>query len=180
MKISNVELTDLAKTVTEDDDWSYKFENLPKYKNGGTEIVYTIDEANVPEGYSKSVSGYNITNKHTPETTSVAGTKNWDDADNQDGKRPTSITVKLLADGVEYKTTTTDAKANWKYSFTDLPVYKSGEKIVYTIDEVNVPYYTTTYSGYDITNKYTPEVTTVTVEKYGMTITIVTILDQLV
>ena len=39
------------------------------------------------------------TNSHTPEKTEVAGEKTWDDANDQDGKRPESITVNLLADG---------------------------------------------------------------------------------
>ena len=29
-----------------------------------------------------------VTNKYTPETTSISGEKVWDDKDNQDGKRP--------------------------------------------------------------------------------------------
>ncbi len=49
-----------------------------------------------------------ITNTHIPETTEATITKVWDDANNQDGIRPTSITMQLLADGeeVEGKTVT--------------------------------------------------------------------------
>jgi len=42
-----------------------------------------------------------LTNKHEPEKTSVKVTKAWNDANNQDGVRPDSVKVKLLADGVE-------------------------------------------------------------------------------
>lgn len=41
------------QTLNEDNDWTYTWENLPKYKNG-TEIVYTADETAVPTGYEKS------------------------------------------------------------------------------------------------------------------------------
>ena len=37
----------------------------------------------------------------------MKGSKTWNDADNQDGKRPESITVSLLADGKETGKTVT-------------------------------------------------------------------------
>ena len=108
-----------------------------------------------------------MTNTHTPETTSVSGTKTWDDADDQDGKRPTSITVNLLADGTVVKTieVTPDADGNWTYSFTDLPKYKDGAEITYTVTEDAVADYTTTINGFDIKNTHVPETTSVKVTK---------------
>ena len=47
-------------------------------------------------GTSKNETVTTLTNTHTPELTSITGTKTWKDADNQDGKRPESITVNLL------------------------------------------------------------------------------------
>ena len=43
-----------------------------------------------------------LTNKHTPEKTRATVEKRWSDNDNQDGKRPESITVSLnkSADGL--------------------------------------------------------------------------------
>ncbi|MDQ8836166.1 Cna B-type domain-containing protein, partial [Streptococcus ruminantium] len=67
------------------------------YANG-KEIVYTVSEEKV-DGYEMKVDGYNITNSYTPSTTSVKVNKVWKDKDNQDGLRPTSIIVNLLADG---------------------------------------------------------------------------------
>ena len=52
------------KEVTEQDNWSYTFADLPKYENG-KKIKYSIDEKSV-EGYKKSVEGYNLTNKYIP------------------------------------------------------------------------------------------------------------------
>lgn len=50
-----------------DGNWSWSFENLPKY-SAGKAIAYTIDELEVP-GYTKKVDGYNITNTYKPAVT---------------------------------------------------------------------------------------------------------------
>ena len=144
-----------SKIVTANDNWSWSFTGLDKY-NSGTEIVYTISEDTVAD-YTTVVDGYNITNTHTPEKISISGSKTWDDADNQDGKRPESITVRLFADGTEVISKTVTANDNWSWSFTDLDKYNSGTEIVYTISEDTVADYTTVVDGYNITNTHTPE-----------------------
>ena len=99
-------------------------------------------------------------------STEVKGTKTWDDNDNQDGKRPGSIKVNLLANGEVVQTKTVTADDNWEYSFTDLPKYdEDGKEIVYTITEDTVPDYNTHIDGYDLTNSYTPSKTSVSVTK---------------
>ena len=148
-----------SKEVTANDNWSWSFTDLDKY-NSGTEIVYTISEDTVAD-YTTVVDGYNITNTHTPEKISISGSKTWDDADNQDGKRPESITVRLLADGrvVSHKKIT--EKDNWSWNFEDLPVYEKGEKITYTIKEDSVENYETKLDGYNIINTHKTETTSV-------------------
>ena len=152
-----------SKTVTANDNWKWSFTDLDKY-NSGTEIVYTISEDTVAD-YTTVVDGYNITNTHTPEKISISGSKTWDDADNQDGKRPESITVRLFADGTEVTSKTVTANDNWSWSFTGLDKYNSGTEIVYTISEDTVADYTTVVNGYDVTNTHTPEKTTITGSK---------------
>ena len=44
----------------------------------------------------------------------MKGSKTWNDADNQDGKRPESITVRLLANGEEKDSQTVTADEKWK------------------------------------------------------------------
>ena len=148
-----------SKEVTANDNWSWSFTDLDKY-NSGTEIVYTISEDTVAD-YTTVVDGYNIANTHTPEKISISGSKTWDDADNQDGKRPESITVRLLADGrvVSHKKIT--EKDNWSWNFEDLPVYEKGEKITYTIKEDSVENYETKLDGYNIINTHKTETTSV-------------------
>lgn len=156
-----------SQTVKADEagNWTYTFKDLPKYANG-KEITYTVTEEAM-EGYETSVDGFNITNTYTTETTEVKGSKTWNDADNQDGKRPESITVRLLANGEEKdsQTVTADENGNWTYSFEKLPKYEAGKEIVYTVTEDAVADYTTEITGYDITNSYAPEKTSVTVTK---------------
>ena len=75
--------------------------------------------------------------------------------------------MKLLADGIEADRTVVEADENgeWKYSFTDLPKYRDGHEISYSVIEDAVPDYSTEITGYDITNSYTPGKTSVTVTK---------------
>ena len=88
--------------------------------------------------------------------------KVWDDKNNQDGKRPASVTVKLLADGQDTgKNLELNKENNWSGNFTDLDVNKVGKAIVYTVEEVAVAGYKSEITedaptGYTITNSYTP------------------------
>ena len=157
--LADGEVVDTAE-VTAEDNWSYEFNNLPKYAEG-KEIVYTVSEGNV-KGYEAKVDGYNLTNTHKPETISVEGTKTWDDANNQDGIRPESITVNLLADGEVVDTAEITAEDGWKYSFNELPKYAEGKEIVYTISEEAVNGYEAKVDGFNLTNTHTPE--TISVE----------------
>lgn len=87
-------------------------------------------------------------------TTSVYGSKTWEDDENREGKRPNSIVINLLADGeqIESKTVTPDENGDWTWSFDDLPIYKDDQKIEYSITEDPVDGYTTTVNGFDVTN----------------------------
>ena len=146
-------------TLSSGNNWTGTFNGLDKYKDG-KEITYTIEEVSV-NGYSTVVTGdastgFVITNSHTPDTISISGSKTWDDADDQDGKRPESITVNLLADGSKMSEKEVTASDNWTWTFENLPKYKDGKLVNYSIQEEAVPGYTPSYSGYDITNRYAP------------------------
>ena len=163
VKILNGDTVVDEQNVTSANEWKYESKALPKYA-AGQEITYTVSEEAVP-GYTSKVDGYNITNSYTPETTTVSGSKTWEDGDNQDGKRPASITVNLLADGQKVNTQTVGEAEGWSYNFTGLPVYKDGQRITYTVTEESVPGYSTNLNGYNITNSYTPEKTEITASK---------------
>lgn len=143
-----------SKTVKASDNWKYSFTNLPEFENG-QKITYTVTEDAVA-GYTSTVNGYNVTNNHTPATVKVSGTKTWNDNNNQDGIRPSSITVNLLANGQQVASKTVSASDNWQYSFDNLAAYANGQKITYTVTENAVAGYTSTIDGYNITNTHNP------------------------
>jgi hypothetical protein len=104
------------------------------------------------------------------QSTSLSVSKVWDDADDQDGVRPSSVSVKLMA-GVEGKdpqqvdSATLSSDSGWKHEFTDLPVYKDGVKLVYSVVEEQTealkkdypdPQYASVEGGFKVTNKHIP------------------------
>ena len=155
---------DTGKTLelTEANGWAGSFKDLDADK-GGTPIQYTVVEVTVA-GYTSEItgdaaSGFAITNSYSPETVDVKATKNWDDANNQDGKRPTKITINLLADGekVASKEVQAAADGTWTVEFTKLAKYKAGKEIKYTVTEEAVAEYEATITDFTITNKYAPK-----------------------
>lgn len=82
--------------------------------------------------------------------------KAWDDSNNANKKRPTSVKVALKADGKTVKSVTLDENNGWAYTVRNLPVYRNGEKIKYTWEEETV-------TNYDLTStKTSGTVTTLT------------------
>ena len=168
------DLTDFEATLklNEDNKWTASFEELDKNFDG-KEITYTLEEVTTVEGYDEPViegdhkTGFTVKNIHEPEVTEVIGKKTWNDANNQDGKRPESITVKLLANGQVVDTQVVSEKESWIYTFENLPKFEAGEEIIYTVVENEVPGYSATYSkdNYNITNSYTPETINIKVSK---------------
>ncbi|ALL03839.1 Alcohol dehydrogenase [Streptococcus anginosus] len=138
--------------------WKYSFEGLDRYKDG-KEIVYSVEEVDVPKGYQSKVNGMNLVNSHTPEVTSVSGQKTWEDENDKDGLRPKEIQVRLLANGKDTgKVATVSEATGWKYNFEKLAKYEAGKEITYTVEEVSVPEgYTPKVDGMNITNRHTPE-----------------------
>ena len=137
--------TDRALTLNADNDWAGSFSDLAVY-NAGQPIAYTVEEEAVT-GYQSSITGdaadgFTITNTHTPEKTALSVKKVWDDADDQDGKRPDAVTIRLLANGQKTdRALTLNAANDWAGSFSGLDVYSAGQPIVYTVEEVNVEGY---------------------------------------
>lgn len=149
--------------------WTHTWTNLNE-KDAGADIAYTVEETDVPTGYTSvtagdATNGFTITNTHVLETTDISGTKTWDDAGNQDGMRPQSITVNLLADGQKVAEKQVTEADGWAYSFTGMTKNKAGQAIDYTVTEDAVEGYTATVAGFDITNTHVPGTVDVTVSK---------------
>ena len=149
--------------LSSENNWKGSFQNLVAEKDGKA-INYSVVEV-ATNGYQASVTGdvntgYTITNSYSNETVNIKAVKNWDDGNNQDGKRPSEIKINLLTDGekVETKTVKADQSGKWEVSFTGKPKYKDGKEIKYTITEEAVNEYTTTITDFNVVNKYVPKV----------------------
>ena len=125
-------------TLSAANSWTATVTGLAQ-KADGQDINYTWREANVPAGYTGAVDGDTIINTHTSATTGLTVNKVWNDADNKDGLRPTSVTINLLANGRVVQTVDLSAVNNWTASWNNLPVYQAGKQVTYTVEEANIP-----------------------------------------
>lgn len=159
--------------LTKDNHWSYSFENLPKYQNEGTIILYTIKEEAV-DGYTqKSVTttaGFDLTNTHEIQTADYEVKKVWIDDNDRDGARPTSITLTLTgSDGSKYTKLMTAAD-NWNaVTFERVPMFNGGKYITYTLTENEVPSYINSIEvsedgkHFTVTNTHAPDHTVINI-----------------
>ena len=186
-----------AATLNAANGWKAEWTGLDKFVNEdcqtghAKEIIYTVEELEVPEGYRAAVTGnaktgfvirnvlerggliieksfqFGEIEPDEPDNTpmDIPVTKTWNDNGNKDGNRPASITVRLLADGTEVARAELTAAGGWGTVFTGLPRYNGEEKIRYTITEDPVAWYTAEINGFNIRNNYVPEVTSATVRK---------------
>lgn len=163
-----------AVELSEKNNWSYTWEGLPTMENN-EDIIYAVDEVEIPAGYEKEVTNketkFIITNTHVPDVTKISVEKVWNDNNDQDGIRPTTIKVQLYADGkASGRTVELSENNGWKYTWKDLDKQKDGEDIVYTVDEIEIPDgYTKTVTNkgaaFTITNTHKPGTTEVKVTK---------------
>ena len=175
----------LETTLNEANNWKYTKTDLPKFKNGVAYTYYWTEETQLP-GYTVEAAQQNgeksfvtkLTNTHTPEKTKATVEKRWSDNDNQDQKRPESITVILkksvngLIGTVDTYTLTAGADGSWKKTVDNLPKYENGTEIQYFWEESQEG-----LNGYQplpsetannmtlLINAYTPEETSVSVQK---------------
>ena len=137
--------------------WTAVFKDVPRYDEKHRLIVYTIDENDISGyDYTKRVVRHTIFNRHVPKSIDISGSKTWKDDNDRNEKRPDSITINLLANGVQVDSKTVTAENDWAWTFSDLPGYKNGKQITYTITEDAVTGYETKIDGYDVTNTYKP------------------------
>ncbi len=127
--------------VSADNGWNYSFPELDKYDENGNTITYTIKSNSNLTGYTYATNGYNIIYTHNSENVSLQGSITWEDNNNALNLRPTSVKVTLLANDSEYKSVTLDESSNWNYNFTNLPKYKDGQEVVYSISGQTIDNY---------------------------------------
>lgn len=131
------------------------------YEFKGTKYSTEKGTLTVNNGGSITVTNTYAPEKQEPEKTSIPVTKAWVDDENFTALRPGSIQVQLytVANGgktpVTGKTLTLNAANSWVGSFTDLnKTDGNGVEIEYTVEEANVPGYTSAVTG-DAVNGFT-------------------------
>ena len=117
--------------------------------------------------YGKDGDTLVVTNSRTIETADISAVLKWDDEENYYKRRPDSVTIRLLADGQpvgdEVVVSPGDDNA-WSYTWKNMPVYSSGNVIVYSVSPVfDPPDYSSSVSddGLNITYSFNAEMITV-------------------
>lgn len=150
---------ELSAILSDDNDWQHTFEEMPRKGEDGKDIDYSVKEEPV-KGYKAAISGtqdtkFTITNYYDEDDSFVIPvTKIWEGK----GKRPKEIVVELWGNGSYLDSATLNALNDWQHNFFVLKE-KNGEKIEYTVKEVEVEGYTSTIEnrldsgrGFIITN----------------------------
>ena len=159
--------TDKTVTLTAEENWTATIKDMPVYAAGkvGEAVNYSLKAAKEVEDYTSATDGLTLTFTHKAAVTAVTATITWDDAENQDGIRPDSVTVQLKADGesVGSRITVDGTNDKWTKTWDNLPVNKAGKKVTYTVEQTGLrsEYIQATAgdaaTGFTITNSYTPK-----------------------
>ena len=134
--------------------------------------VYELTEENcIADGYRQYIENGSgtavtdilvvVTNTYlAEEKIEISGIKTWEFSGCENVILPDSITVQLLNEGllVEEKTVAPDDAGLWSYIFTAPKYNADGTEAEYTIQELPVPCFRTSYEEYNITNTYIPPV----------------------
>lgn len=145
--------TENKVTLNAGNNWTAKFAKVD-VKKDGTRIKYEV-KSTEKEGYTVSVSGniledegLTLTYKHVPATVNVSAAAAWNDANNQDGIRPTDTLVQLYANGSELgDKAVIESDKSWTKTWENLPKYKEGKEIEYTVIAYAVSGYTVKVTG---------------------------------
>lgn len=125
------------------DTWFYQFRDVQKFYSTvtqkGLEIQYTLKATATNPGelakYEVEYQDYSVILRHRKDTVSRTVQVEWQDNNDQDGKRPASMSVQLYADNVpmEGKTVILSGGNGWTYTWDDLPKYAdSGRDVAYS------------------------------------------------
>ncbi|MBE7018097.1 MAG: Cna B-type domain-containing protein [Ruminococcaceae bacterium] len=147
------------KTVklSADNNWTYTWEDLTD------EYTWSVDEKEVPEGYTKNVTNsgtdFTITNTLNSKEIDISVKKLWAGAG---AAKPDSVKIVLYRDGKEFKSVTLSDKNNWSYVWEDLT-----DEFEWTVDEPSVPSGYYKYVSSDGNYNFTVTNTHVDVPKTG-------------
>ena len=150
---ANGEATGNKVTLNAENNWTAKFASVD-VKKDGTRIKYEV-KGTEADGYDVSVAGdildekgLVLTYKHIPAVVNVSARVSWNDANNQDGIRPTDTLVQLYADGTALgDKAVIESNKEWTKTWSNLPKYKAGKEIAYNVSAYAVSGYTVKVTG---------------------------------
>ncbi len=163
-------------TWTETNQGKFKVAEVsapPGYTNSGWAEEFVLDETT----HNTKVT---YTVKNSPELTSITVVKVWDDANDADGVRPSSLVVELQRNGNRYARVTLNEANGWTYTWSGLASHDGTSMITWNvIEQPTIAGYTagtvvftptegaanSSIGTYVFTNSHTPEVTTVSGQK---------------
>ena len=143
--------TQVARTavLNSGNRWTYTFDGLPTEINGKTvtysarEVTDLGDDWTTSHDYAAlGTNSAKITNKYNGDLYNVKVALNWNDNNNQDNKRPSSVSVAIFA--YDETTSTTNSlwstsvmlstKNNWSSIYTSMPRYSiDGNELTYKV-----------------------------------------------
>ncbi len=157
-----------TRSLSEANSWKASAVGLPAADSDGNEYSYALKQEDV-QGYDGAVSlaseptkddfgnvsyEFSLVNTHKAKTVGVKVKMEWKDGGNAAGNRPDSVTARLYVLSADGQKTPVEgaadkvlsSKNDWTATWTELPANKAGERIDYTVDEVDVP------EGYELTD----------------------------
>lgn len=72
-------------TLSDGNDWTYTWKDLPKYTGGGDLIHYEAYVVSALVDYTASTSGMSIRLTYVPKSTSISASVAWSDEEDADG-----------------------------------------------------------------------------------------------
>lgn len=136
-------------TLSDGNDWTYTWKDLPKYTDGGDLIHYEAYVVSALVDYTASTSGMSIRLTYVPKSTSISASVAWSDEEDADGLRPEYLLAELYADGeATGDIQTVSENGRWLAEWKNYPYYMDGDRVEYTFRIVNVPEgYSDSYYG---------------------------------
>ncbi len=163
-----------VRRLTSTNSWKTTYASLPVQNNAGTAYQYRVVETKVNDQSGVLVDGKTVFDSYTTDAasypangeitvtntlqsrTNITVGKIWDDADDQDGIRPDSVSVVLKSVGnpggtpvISTAPIVLNAANGWQYTWKDLPKYRAdGSQCTYQVVEeaVTGSLYTISYS----------------------------------
>lgn len=133
------------------DNNSFQVESC-KYIKGSDETSY--DSAVFTNEYHEFMPTPSDSPNNFNEFVSISGFKFWKHGSNPISNHPKKAQISIFADGKRILTFNVTEKSHWRWEYT-LPKYNHfGKEIVYSINEVEIPDYTKTIDGFNITNSH--------------------------